>query len=75
MNLKCLFGHGHTLRERDEAGTLQLVCERCGAAVPVLPGQTFVARKVKKARRPKLTLARKKAVGEVVPHDFRQSER
>ena len=26
----CIFGHGHTLRTRDEEGHLSLECEDCG---------------------------------------------
>jgi hypothetical protein len=48
----CLFGHGHTIRTRDEEGHLMLECEDCGRTTrlldqPVIKGpkhyQTTVA--------------------------------
>jgi hypothetical protein len=51
MTLLCrLFGHGDSLRERDLKGRYQLVCQDCGQAIPILPGQKFKARKVKKVQ-------------------------
>lgn len=32
----CIFGHGHTLRTRDEEGHLVLQCEDCGATTRLL---------------------------------------
>jgi len=39
----CIFGHGHTLRTRDEDGHLMLQCEDCGKTTrlfeePVIKG-------------------------------------
>lgn len=32
----CLFGHGHTMRTRDEEGHLVLQCEDCGGTTRLL---------------------------------------
>ena len=37
----CWFGHGDRFRERDEAGNLELVCQRCGHAIPVLASEVL----------------------------------
>jgi len=39
----CVFGHGHTIRTRDEDGHLALECETCGVTIrlfeqPVIKG-------------------------------------
>ena len=36
----CFFFHGDRYHERNEAGKLELVCSRCGHAIPVLASET-----------------------------------
>ena len=37
----CLFSHGDRYHERNEAGKLELVCSRCGHAIPVLASEVL----------------------------------
>lgn len=48
----CWFGHVHMHRERRQK-TYVLVCDACGTVTPILKGQKFRERKVKKAKKTK----------------------
>lgn len=51
MNLSCIFLGHDDLRERDDQGRYQLVCERCGDVRLILAGQKLKVRREKRPRK------------------------